>query len=71
MIASNIEPMPEVSGGAAIHAAPTNPQAFAEALLSLQQPGKRAELVRQGFLNCRRFKLDHIIQKYLNLFELD
>ncbi|MBC6609136.1 glycosyltransferase family 4 protein [Hymenobacter sp. BT188] len=71
VIASDIEPMPEVSGGAAIHADPSDPEAFAEALLSLQQPDKRAELVQQGFINCRRFRLNNIIQMYLDLFELD
>ncbi|MGY2134547.1 glycosyltransferase family 4 protein [Hymenobacter sp. HD11105] len=71
VIASDIEPMPEVSGGAAVHAAPTNPQAFAEALLLLQQPAKRAEVVRQGFLNCSRFQLNNIIHEYLKLLEVD
>ena len=70
VIASNIEPMPEVSGGAAIHADPDDPKAFAAALLTLQQPDARARLVQLGFLNCRRFDPAHMIQAYLNLYEL-
>jgi len=70
VIASSIEPMPEVSGGAAIHADPTKPEAFAAALFELQQPGVRARLVQLGFLNCQRFNPAHMIQAYLNLHEL-
>lgn len=70
VIASIIEPMPEVSGGAAIHADPTDPEAFAAAFLTLQQPSARARLVQRGFLNCQRFKPAHMIQAYLNLYEL-
>lgn len=69
VIASNIAPMPEVSGGAAIHASPDDVQAFADALLALQQPALRAALVEQGFENCRRFTLRHMTQAYLRLCE--
>jgi glycosyltransferase involved in cell wall biosynthesis len=70
VIASNIAPMPEVSGGSALHADPNNPTEFAEALLILQQPNARANLVQRGFENCRRFEPAHMIQAYLNLYEV-
>ncbi|MFD1467653.1 glycosyltransferase [Hymenobacter caeli] len=70
VIASNIEPMPEVSGGAALHADPTDASAFAAALLALQQPGARDALVQQGFANCRRFETTYMVRAYLNLYGL-
>lgn len=69
VIASSIAPMPEVSGGAAIHASPDDVQAFAEAVLTLQQPAVRAALIAQGFENCHRFTLRHMTQAYLRLYE--
>ena len=41
VIASDIEPMPEVSGGAALHASPYSPSAFASALAVLKESNKR------------------------------
>ena len=70
VIASNTEPMPEVSGGAALHADPSNPKAFAEALLALQLSSTRALLVQQGFANCRRFETAQMIRAYLDLCQL-
>lgn len=67
VIASSVAPMPEVSGGAALHASPNDAQAFAEALLALQQPATRAALIAQGFENCHRFTLQHMTQAYLRL----
>ncbi|WP_245327867.1 glycosyltransferase [Hymenobacter fodinae] len=68
VIASDIEPMPEVSGGAALHADPAQPQAFAEALLTLQDADTRAALVARGFENARRFEPEHMTSHYLDLF---
>jgi len=70
VIASSVEPMPEVSGGAALHADPFDPKAFAEALLTLQHSSTRASLVQQGFANSRRFELAHMIGAYLDLCQL-
>jgi glycosyltransferase involved in cell wall biosynthesis len=70
VIASNTAPMPEVSGGSALHADPNNPTEFAEALLALQQLDARAALVQRGFDNCQRFESAHMIQAYLNLYEV-
>ena len=70
IIASNIEPMPEVSGGAALHVDPDDPETFGEALITLQNLSTRALLVQQGFANSRRFEPARMIQAYLNLCEL-
>ena len=70
VIASNVAPMPEVSGGAALHADPSDPEAFAEALFALQHSSTRASLIQQGFTNSRRFELSYMIQTYLDLCQL-
>jgi glycosyltransferase involved in cell wall biosynthesis len=67
VIASNIEPMPEVSGGAAIHASPDNVQEFVDAFIRLQNPTERETLIQRGFENCKRFEVDIMIEKYRKL----
>jgi len=70
VIASNIEPMPEISGGAALYADPANARAFADALLGLMHQGNRTQLIQSGFKNCLRFQPGKIIDNYLNLHGL-
>lgn len=70
VIASTVQPMPEVSGGAALHADPTDPAAFAAALLALQEPGTRAALVQRGLVHCQQFEPARMIQAYLALYDL-
>jgi len=69
VIASSVAPMPEVSGGAALYADPSKPQAFAEALLSLQHSLTRTSLIRQGLTNSRRFEPADMIRAYLDLYQ--
>lgn len=70
VIASNVEPMPEVSGGTAIHVDPSDPHAFAAALLSLREAAKREQLVKAGFQNCGRYQPAAMIEAYAHLMEL-
>ena len=70
VIASNAEPMPEVSGGAALHVDPSDPKAFAKALVALQHSSTRTSLVQQGFANSQRFELSHMMEAYLDLCQL-
>lgn len=70
VIASHLNPMPEVSGGAAIHANPLNPQLFADAFLKLQKESFRNSLIEKGFENMNRFSNEQMIQGYLDLFAL-
>lgn len=70
VIASNLAPMPEISGGAAIHADPLQPKEFAEALLLLQKAEVKSELITKGFENIKRFETDQIIGAYLKLLNL-
>ncbi|MDP5158896.1 MAG: glycosyltransferase family 4 protein [Flaviramulus sp.] len=71
VIASSLNPMPEVSGGAAIHADPFNPQLFAEAFIKLQNDAFRNELIERGFENIQRFSNEIMIQGYLDLFGIN
>lgn len=70
VIASNIEPMPEVSGGAAIYADPANPGEFAEAFLSLRDVVKRSQIIEKGFFNTRRFSLAKMTDAYTDLYKI-
>ncbi|GAB4016661.1 glycosyltransferase family 1 protein [Spirosoma migulaei] len=71
VIASLTDPMPEVSGGAALHADPYDPQTFASAFISLQNEILRNDLVERGFENCNRFKLSRMINDYLSLHGIE
>lgn len=70
VIASDVEPMSEVSGGAALHANPHIPGEFANALLQLGNEGFREKLIAEGLANCNRFKPLHMIDSYLELLNL-
>ncbi len=69
VIASAIEPMPEVSGGAALHADPHDAKAFAEAFLSLENADTRMRLIAEGHHNVTRFSLSHIARQYVQLYQ--
>lgn len=70
VIASDIAPMPEVSGGAALHASPYDAPAFANAFMQLLDADRRYDLVQQGFANCQHFAPARMIEAYLNLLVL-
>ncbi len=67
VIASNVEPMPEVSGGAALHASPGDSVAFARAFLALQHNGLKKELQVKGFENIKRFSVSKMTGAYISL----
>ncbi|MCW3094226.1 MAG: group 1 glycosyl transferase [Ferruginibacter sp.] len=71
VIASNIEPMPEVSGGAALHENPDKPADFARAFLFLQNGSVKHDLVSKGFENCKRFSSKKMADAYLSLHNLE
>ncbi len=70
VIASNVEPMPEVSGGAAMHARPESATEFASAYLKLHDRAFRTQLIEEGFQNARRYDQADMIKKYLKLHGL-
>ncbi|MDN3688867.1 glycosyltransferase family 4 protein [Cyclobacterium jeungdonense] len=67
VIASKYHPMPEISGGAALHADPTQPKEFAHAFRKLADQNFNDSLVQQGMINTRRFNKAEMIQNYLFL----
>lgn len=67
VIASSIEPMPEIGGEGALYADPLKPAEFATAFLRLQSLAFRQEMVQRGFQNVHRFQPQTMIQKYLHL----
>jgi len=70
VIASKLDPMPEVSGGAALFADPYIPKEFAEALLKLKDKDLRTEMITRGLNNTSRFDFNYIIESYLHLMNL-
>lgn len=67
VIASNREPMPEVSGGAALHADPDDPESFAEAFRQLRDPVFKRDLIHRGWENGQRFLPAAMIREYGSL----
>ncbi|MDM4018936.1 glycosyltransferase family 4 protein [Roseiconus lacunae] len=67
VISSDVAPMPEVSGGTALHASPTDAEAFAEHLLSLQDRDVRHRVVEEGFENVKRFAPKVMIDAYVQM----
>lgn len=67
VLASQLDPLPEVSGGAALHADPHAPQTFAAALQHLEDTNVRQSLIAAGHQNAARFGLNRMIDGYLAL----
>ncbi|HEY4198179.1 MAG TPA: glycosyltransferase family 1 protein [Mucilaginibacter sp.] len=70
VIASSHEPMPEVSGGAALYADPFDAPGFANALCSLENQATRDQIVQAGINNSLKYHPDRMITSYLNLYGL-
>ena len=71
VIASNIQPMPEVGGAGALYADPTRPEEFASALTSLQNASIKNELTKRGLQNIARYRSEVMMEKYLKLHRID
>ena len=67
VIASSVEPMLEVSGGAALHESPSDSAAFARAFLTLQNTGIRENLIINGIQNIKRFSVSKMTEAYISL----
>lgn len=68
VITSNIQPMPEIAGDAAIIADPYNAGEFSSAFLSLQMNDLREKMINSGFRNIQRFDNKLMIEKYISLY---
>ena len=69
VIASDIEPMPEISGGAALHFDPTKPQDFADGFLTLQNHDLKKNIVKGGLKNTERFASGLMTNAYLKFLK--
>lgn len=70
VICSDWEPMPEVSGSAAILRNPEDHEGFGQAILELARDSRRrAELVRRGFANAGRYGRPAMIDRFVALYE--
>ena len=72
VIASSIEPMPEIGGEGAIYADPNNPNEFAETFLRIRNNEElRDRMVKLGFQNQKRFCSKKMINAYLKLHGIE
>lgn len=71
VIASNYAPMPEVSGGAAMHYDPKKPEDFAQGFEALQNEDFRNILVKKGLENSVRFESKNMIRAYLDFINFN
>ena len=67
VIATSVEPTPEVAGGAALFASPDSVEQFVEAFLRLQDPTVRSSLIQRGFENAKRFAPEYMAAQYRRL----
>jgi len=69
VLTSSCSSMPEVAGDAAALVDPYDVQAIRQGVLKIiKDEAYRAELVQNGFSNCRRFDPDKIAQQYADLY---
>ena len=71
VIASNYAPMPEVSGGAALHYDPKKPRDFAAGYEALQNDDFRNILIQKGLENSVRFESKNMIKAYIGLMDFN
>lgn len=68
VLASNIETLVEVSGGAAIHLPAKDSAMFATFFLQLGNADFKNNLVKKGLENCDRFRPEKMTSSYLDFF---
>lgn len=70
VITSNLEPMVEVCGGAAIHLPLDSILQFGDAVLQLQDSLYREPLIEKGLVNVERFTTTAMIKGYQDLYKI-
>ena len=68
VICSNIEPLPEISGGAALTHDVEDEEGFAADILRLANPSERDRWSREGLRNAARFDAEKMIARYLEVY---
>ncbi len=70
VITSNKAPMmTEVGGNAALYADPDDPNSFANQFRKLNNEAFRADVIRLGFENAKRFNFENTIKQYIELIQ--
>lgn len=69
VIASALNPMIEVCGGAALHVDPYDASEFANAFKLLTDKSFRDNMINKGFKNCERFEKEEKVMAYLEFYE--
>jgi glycosyltransferase involved in cell wall biosynthesis len=67
VIASRIPPLQEVGSDGCLYANPHMPSEFANQFLMLEDRSIRAEVIRRGLNNVKRFDIYRMVEKYLEL----
>lgn len=67
VVTSNLSPMKEISGGAAVLVNPTDPTSILDGFQ--KAIAHQAELVHAGLENVKRFKVGKIAKEYFSLYE--
>lgn len=69
VITSDLQPMNEVSGGAACLADPYNADSIRQCVLKvIDDDVYRNDLIQNGFLNVKKYESEYISRQYLNLY---
>jgi glycosyltransferase involved in cell wall biosynthesis len=69
VVTSTLYSMPEVAGNAACLVDPYSVSSIRAGILKvINEPEYRAALVREGFINVERFRVELIAEKYANLY---
>ena len=68
VLASSVEPMPEVSNDTALHADPNSARDFANAFMKLSEPGMRKKLIEEGYKNSRRFDSGTLTKEFIKMY---
>ena len=70
VITSNISPLKEVAGKAAILVDPNEVSSIREAVCKLINDDEyRNQLVKEGYLNAKRFSIDTVTENYIHLYK--
>ena len=68
VVCSDCGPFPEVAGDGALIRATADEQGMADDLVALAAPARRSALIALGLANVRRFAVEPMIQRYLELY---
>lgn len=70
VVTSNIDPMKSVSGGAACLVNPLSVESIHEGIVKvIKDDSYREKLIRDGLINCRKYRNDVIAKEYIEIYK--